>query len=75
MQPTQELIDDLYRDKVIQARRMSIEEKILAGPQLFEMSCRIMKDGIRDDFPEADEAHVSEIFEQRLALLRRLESR
>ncbi len=72
MQPTQELIDDIYRDKVIQARKMSVEQKILAGPQLFEMSCRIMMDGIRDDFPDADEARVREIFEERLALLRRL---
>ncbi|HUY33877.1 MAG TPA: hypothetical protein VMV69_14105 [Pirellulales bacterium] len=72
MQPTRELIDDIYRDKVIQARRMSVEQKILAGSQLFEMSCRIMTEGIRNDFPDADEARVREIFEERLALLRRL---
>jgi len=66
------LIDDLYRDKVIQARQMSVEQKILAGPQLFEMSCRIVMDGIRHDFPDADESRVRQIFRRSLALLRRL---
>jgi hypothetical protein len=72
VQPTKELIDDLYRDKVRQARQMSVEQKILAGPQLFEMSCRIVMEGIRDDFPSADEARVREIFEEHMRILRRL---
>ena len=45
----------------------------LAGPQLFDMACRLMKDGIRMQFPEADEGRVEEVFRQRLAIARRLE--
>lgn len=75
MQPDQKLIDDLYWQKVRVAQAMSPEEKLLAGPRLFERSCRIMADGIRSEFPEADEDRVQEILRERLALLRRLRGR
>ena len=73
MEPTKELIDQLYRERVLRARAMPPEEKLLAGPRLFERSCRIMADGIRDEYPEADEQRVREILKQRLDLIRRLE--
>lgn len=75
MQPDQKLIDDLYWQKVRAAQAMSPEEKVLAGPRLFERSCRIMLDGIRSEYPEADEDRVQEILHERLALLRRLRDR
>ena len=68
-----QLADAIYRDKVLAARAMSPEERLLAGPRLFERSCRIMKDGIRHDFPDADEERVDLILGQRLDLVRRLE--
>ena len=73
MEPTQELIDDLYRERVLRARRMSLEEKLLAGPQLFDFACRIVRDGIRNQHPDATDEQVEEILLQRLALRRRLE--
>lgn len=75
MKPDQKLIDDLYWQKVRAAQAMSPEEKLLAGPRLFERSCRIMADGIRSEFPEAEEDHVQEILRERLARLRRLRER
>jgi len=75
MEPSKELIDDLCREQVLRARRTPPEEKLLAGARLFELSCRIMSDGIRDEFPEADEQRVREILLERLALQRRLEDR
>jgi hypothetical protein len=47
MEPTQEQIDAIYRERVLQARRMSAEEKFLAGPRLFDRECQIMRDEIR----------------------------
>jgi hypothetical protein len=73
MEPTQELIDDIYRERVLRARRMSPEEKILAGPQLFDYACRIARDGIRDQNPGATDEQVETILLQRLALRQRLE--
>ncbi len=55
------------------ARRMSPEEKMLAGPRLFEMACRLALEGIRDQHPEATEEEVHAILTRRLALKRRLE--
>ena len=72
MNPDQQLADDLYRERVERARRMSPEEKLFAGPRLFEQSCRIMRDGIRHQFPNADPARVDEILRERLAVVRKL---
>lgn len=73
MQPTQQLIDELFLDKVRAARRMSREDRLLAGPRLFERACRIMLDGLRHENPDADETHLQELFNKRLAIWLRLE--
>jgi hypothetical protein len=73
MQPSKELLDEIYRDRVLRARNMPPEEKLLDGPRLFEMACRITRDGIRHQFPEADDQQVETILAQRLVLRRRLE--
>ena len=75
MKPNQELIDDIYRERVLRARRMPPEEKLLAGARLFDLACRLTMDGIRDQYPEATEAEVRKILAQRLALRERMERR
>jgi len=74
MRPTKELIDDIYRERVLRARRTPPEEKLLDGPRLFDFACRLMRDGIRDQYPDADAQRVEEILAQRITLLRRLET-
>ena len=75
MPPTKELADAIYWERVERARRMSPEDKLFGGARLFDRSCRIMADGIRSRFPEADERRVQDILRERLALSRRLEDR
>jgi hypothetical protein len=70
---TQELVDQLYRAKVLAARAMPADEKLLAGLRLFEFACRVSADGIRQQHPDADEQQVQEMLAERLALGRRLE--
>ena len=70
--PTQELVDDLYRQKVLQARRMRPVDKLLAGPRLFAGVCRRMAAGLRNENPGAEESRIQELLRDRLALLRRL---
>jgi hypothetical protein len=72
---TQRLIDELYRKELIDARRMSAEEKVLAGQSLFEAACRITLAGIRNQFPDASEERCLEILRERLDLQRKLEER
>ena len=73
MEPTKELLDELYRDKVLAARAMTPSDKLLAGARLFDFACRVTISGIRHQHPEANDEQVLEILRQRLELARRLE--
>ena len=68
MEPTQELIDQLSREEVRRAREMLPEHKFIAGARLFDRACQVMMDGIRDEFPDADEATVQRLLRERLEL-------
>jgi hypothetical protein len=58
MKPPQQLIDELYLDKIRAARQMSPERKFFAGPRLFARCCRVMLDGLRHENPDADEQRL-----------------
>jgi hypothetical protein len=73
MEPSKQLVDALYRDQVLRARRMAPEEKLFAGIALFERACQVMIAGIRDEFPDADDKEVLRILKARLAQVRALE--
>jgi hypothetical protein len=73
MEPSQELIDDIYRERVLRARRTPPAEKFLDGPRLFDYACRITKSGIRSQYPEASEQAVDEILAKRIALWQHIE--
>lgn len=73
MQPTHELIDDIYRSRVLRARAAPPEQKLLAGLRLFEDACRMTIAGIRHQFPEADSERIRQILVERLAWRRRLD--
>jgi len=72
---TQRLIDELYREELIEARAMPPEQKLLLSEELFAYACSITMAGIQHQFPEADEAERQRILEQRLELQRKLEGR
>jgi hypothetical protein len=71
--PYAALADELYRERVLRARMTPPEQKFLAGEELFEWACSITLAGIRDQFPDADEAERLRILEQRLALREKME--
>ena len=73
MEPTPELIDAIYRDRVLRARNASHGDKLLDGPRLFDWACSIMKAGIRMQYPQADPVQVRELLLKRLEIGRRLE--
>ncbi len=74
MEPTLELLDAIYRDRVLRARQVPPGNKLLAGGELFEQVCDRMRDGLRDENPGADEETIEELLRGRLDLLRRLRS-
>jgi hypothetical protein len=68
MEPTRELLAQLDREDIEQARRMTPEERLRAGAELFEYACRITISGIRAANPGADDAKVLRILRERIAL-------
>ncbi|MFO0888771.1 MAG: hypothetical protein U0790_06440 [Isosphaeraceae bacterium] len=43
--------DEEYRRRVLAARRMSPEEKLLAGPRLFDEECERIRAELRSENP------------------------
>jgi hypothetical protein len=66
--------DALWLGKVRQARSMSEEERVLAGPRLFAGVCERMKEGIRDERPDAAEEEVHRLLLRRFEILEKLET-
>ena len=73
MEPTQQLIDDIFRSKVLRARQQRPEEKLCAGIELFAEVCDRMRDGIRWQFPQASNDEVERILRERLRRVRQLD--
>jgi hypothetical protein len=74
MEPTDELIDSIYAEKVQRARRNSPEQKFLAGGSLFDAVLERMKWGILLQNPSATEPEIQRELHRRLAIARRLEA-
>jgi hypothetical protein len=66
MEPTPELIAQLHREDIEQARRMTPAQKLAAGPELFDYACEITKAGIRMQNPGIEEAQMREILRARI---------
>lgn len=71
--PFAPLINDLYRERVIRARRTSPEEKFLAGEELFEWACSITLAGIQNENPEFSDEDCKRELDRRLELRERME--
>ena len=68
-----DLIANLDREEFHQARQLPAEEKIFAGPRLFELACWITLEGIRHQFRGKSEETYQDILRQRLELQKKLE--
>lgn len=65
---TQRLITELRAEEIERARQMDPAEKAMDGVRLFDYACRITMDGIRAQFPAADEQEVLRMLRERLAM-------
>lgn len=71
----QALADELYRERVLRARRTPPEERILQGPQLFDMACEASLAGIRARNAGMDEAALFAELRRRIRIGRQMEDR
>ncbi|MFM9962790.1 MAG: hypothetical protein ACKV2Q_16390 [Planctomycetaceae bacterium] len=69
----QSLQDDLFRSKVRRARQMTPDERMMEGLRLFDRGVSLMRDGIRAQHPEFDDAQVEREVHRRLAIAKRLD--
>jgi hypothetical protein len=70
----QRLAKELYDERVLEARGMPPEEKLLAGEELFDYACSITLAGIRDQNPGLSNKECLRILEERLDLRERMET-
>lgn len=68
MEPKDRLIEELARDEIQHARRMTFAQKFLAGAELFDYACSISIAGIRMQHPQFSEEEVAEELRRRLSI-------
>jgi hypothetical protein len=73
MSERQLLIDQRYREEVMRARKMTPEEKFLAGEQLFLSECDRTLAEIKSENPEFSDEDSRRELERRLELQERME--
>ncbi len=67
------LADTLFWEKIERARKISPEDRMKAGPELFDYACAITMNALRERIPGATEAELLETVRERIAIKRRLE--
>ncbi len=72
MEPTDELIQQLRREDIEQARSLTFAQKFFAGAELFDYACEISKSGIRMQNPMFTEDEVMRELRRRIQLGERL---
>jgi hypothetical protein len=72
MEPTPESVDALYREEIAAARRLTPEEKLLAGRRLFDGACERLRATIRASFPRASDEEVEALLRQVIRAAERL---
>ncbi len=70
--PYAEMIDELYRQEVLDARRMPPEEKLILGERLFRWACAITLEGIRFQNPKATDVECQQLLRERIELGKKL---
>ena len=73
MEPSQQLIDELYRERIERARRIPPAQRVVEGLRHSVIAVEVMRDGIREQCPDADEKKINDILIRRVNRLRLLE--
>lgn len=75
MDGLRELVADLRRAEVEDAKRLSIGQRFLLGAELFDSACEVTKAGIRWQNPHFTEEQVLQELRRRLDIVARREAR
>jgi len=69
------LQDDIYREKVLRARRMTESERLVASLELIDYAYEVMLGGVYMQFPEATPEEANAILSDRLDRLRAVDDK
>ena len=75
MEPTRELADAIWREKVRRAKAMTPDERLREACRLSDFVFDMMRAGVRSRNPAADDAEVDRIVKDQLDRIRRVEER
>ena len=67
--------DDEFRAQVREARLMTVEDKLLAGPRMFDEQCRVISDALRAFTPYAEDSDVRAMLKDLVAWRKSIEDR
>jgi hypothetical protein len=73
VEPTPELVNAIYREKVLRARRMAPQRRMEVGAELSDAGRQMMREAIRRQNPAASEDEIHLQIQYRLKLARKLE--
>jgi hypothetical protein len=73
MEPSEQLVDEIYREKVLRARMLTPDRRAQIGAELSDLSRQMMREAIRRQFPMASEQSIHELMRRRVDLSRRLD--
>jgi hypothetical protein len=68
----QALASAIERDRFLRARRMTVEQRLLQGAELFDYACEASLAGLRARFPAAIDAELQALLRQRLTRAREI---
>ncbi len=71
---TSEAVDAIEKDKIRNARTMSPERKLRTGLELFDLNRALILAALKMQHPEADAAALRQLYLERLAVVRRLDT-
>ena len=71
MSEFQPLIDQLYREEILRARKMTPQQRLTAAFELSPFAHSMMYAGIRSAHPDADEKELLRLARERIAKVRR----
>ena len=72
MNPHQPFIDQLYREEILRARKLTPQQRLRAIFEVTKFALRMMRGSLRHHHPEADDAEILRLARERIAKVRRL---
>ena len=72
MNPHQPLMDQLYREEILHARKQTPQQRVAGAFEMAPFARGMMEAGIRSQHPGADDAEVLRLGRERIAKGRRI---